>query len=399
MAVEIKIPIPDQTTEEVRIVAWLKSIGDKVKKGEMILEIETEKAVMEVESVGEGVLLKQLVKVNDIVPVGQVVGFIGPKGTSVETKTASDVQKKPKEQTPRQAEIKASTEPVKLQTKDADGRIFASPNAKRLAAKLNVDISLVTGTGPNGKITGKDVKAYARSKPVSDTAGSAGDQPGIGIEIKLTRKRRAVERNLQKSYRYTPLFNITMAIDMTRAMEFHSELNIYKQKDEKISVNDLIVKGCALALRKYPQVNSKFMEDKIRLKADVNIGIATALEKVLAVPVVLNADNLDWSDLAAETKRIVSEARNGILVGAGKETFTISNLGMFGVDTFTAIISPPEVAILAVESIKDEVVSVDGMVEARPIMKVTLYSDHRIVRAIAEQFLGSLKRYLEEEIA
>ncbi len=436
MAFEIKIPIVDQTTEEVRIVAWIKSVGDEVKKGDVLLEIETDKAVMEVESTSTGTLLRQLVEVDDMVPVGQVIGFIGPKGTSVDTKTASPVQEKPTEQIPQQARIKASplarkiaqnkgidlskitgtgtggritrsdveafasTGPVKLQTKDAGGRIFASPNARRLAAELGIDICFVQGTGPNGRITGKDVEAYAKSKPASGTAGPVADQSGPGTEIKLTKMRRAIGINLQRSFRDTPHFNVTMSIDMTRAMEFRTELNKGKDKSQRVSANDLVVKACALALKKCPSVNSILLDDKIKYHADVNIGIATAVDGGLIVPVVLNADKRDWFDLAAQTKRVVSQARNGKLVGIGKGTFTMSNLGMFGVEEFTAIINPPEAAILAVGSIKQEVVSVNGTIGVKPLMKVTLCSDHRIVDGvIAAQFLGYLKRYLEEDIA
>jgi len=380
MAFEIEIPIVDQTTEEVRIVAWIKSVGDEVKKGDMLLEIETDKAVMEVESTATGTLLKQLAEVDDMVPVGEVIGLIGPKGTSVDTKAESGVQEKPTEQIPQQA------------------RIEASPLARKIAQNKGIDLSKITGTGLDGRITGKDVKAYVSSKPAMDYSPAAG-HPQPGTEVKLTKMQRAIGINLQKSSRDTPHFNVTMSIDMTRAMKFRAELNKDKEKSEKVSVNDLIVKGCATALRKYPAVNSKFMEDKIRYEADVNIGVATALDTGLVVPVVLNADKLDWFDLAAETKRVVSQARNGKLVGVGRGTFTVSNLGMFDVDEFTAIINPPEAAILAVGGLKQEVVSIDGVVGIKPTMKVTLCSDHRIVDgALAAQFLGSLKHYLEEDI-
>jgi len=380
MAFEIKIPIVDQTTEEVRIVAWIKSVGDEVAKGDSLLEIETDKAVMEVESTATGTLLKQLAEVDDMVPVGEVIGLIGPKGTSVDTKAESGVQEKPTEQIPQQA------------------RIEASPLARKIAQNKGIDLSKITGTGLDGRITGKDVKAYVSSKPAMDYSPAAG-HPQPGTEVKLTKMQRAIGINLQKSSRDTPHFNVTMSIDMTRAMKFRAELNKDKEKSEKVSVNDLIVKGCATALRKYPAVNSKFMEDKIRYEADVNIGVATALDTGLVVPVVLNADKLDWFDLAAETKRVVSQARNGKLVGVGRGTFTVSNLGMFDVDEFTAIINPPEAAILAVGGLKQEVVSIDGVVGIKPTMKVTLCSDHRIVDgALAAQFLGSLKHYLEEDI-
>jgi pyruvate dehydrogenase E2 component (dihydrolipoamide acetyltransferase) len=429
MVFEIKIPIVDQTTEKVRIVAWIKSVGDEVKKGDMLLEIETDKAVMEVESTSTGTLLKQLVEVDDMVPVGQVIGFIGPKGTSVDTKTASPVQEKPAGQISQQAGLKASPlarkiaqnkgidlskitgtgtggritrsdveafasgGPVKLQTQDAGRRIFASPNARRLAAGLGVDLCLVQGTGANGRITGKDVDAYAKTKP-------AADRPWPETEIKLTKMRHAIVINLQRSFRDTPHFNFTTSIDMTRAIEFRTGLNKGKDKSQQVSVNDLVVKACALALKKFPSINSILLDDKIKYHANMNIGIATSVDAGLVVLVVLNADKRDWFDWTAETKRVASQARNGKLVGVGKGTFTVSNFGIFGIDEFAAIINPPEAVILAVGGLKQEVVSINGTVGIKPVMKVTLCSDHRIVDgAIAAQFLGSLKRYLEEDIA
>ena len=281
----------------------------------------------------------------------------------------------------------------------ASGRLFASPGAKRLARELGIDISMVPGTDVNGRITGKDVTEFAKNKPSMDYSSAAG-QPIPGTEVELTKMRRAIGINLQKSSRDTPHFNVTMSIDMTRAMKFRAELNKGKEKSEKVSVNDLIVKGCAMALRKYPAVNSKFMEDKIRYEADINVGVATAIDAGLVVPVALNADKLGWKELAAETKSIIAQARNGKIVGMGKGTFTVSNLGMFGLEEFTAIINPPESAILAVGGIKQEVVAIDGMIAVKPMMKVTLCSDHRIIDgAIAAQMLLSVKTYLEEEIA
>jgi pyruvate dehydrogenase E2 component (dihydrolipoamide acetyltransferase) len=440
MVVEIKVPIPDQTTEEVRIVAWKKAVGDAVKKGEVILEIETDKAVMEVESVGEGILLQQLTRVDDMVAVGKVIGFIGPEGSDIpdrveaiatEEQNETPLQTKVTElknvlATPLAAKvaenmgvdlgnIKGTGANGKIVRKDVEssssdptasgpllhnGRLFASPNAKRLAKELGVDINMVAGTGPNGRVIGKDVTEFAKNKPSAAGHLPAGGQPQPGTEVELTKMRRAIGINLQRSFRDTPHFNVTMSIDMTNAMKFRSEYNKGKEKPEKISVNDLVVKGCAVALRQYPGVNSKFMEDRIRYEADVNIGVATALPTGLVVPVVLNTDKLNWKELADGTKDIIRQARNGKLVGLGKGTFTVSNLGMFGIDEFTAIINPPEAAILAVGGLKQQVVPVDGTIGVKPMMKVTLCSDHRVVDgALAAQFLVSLKRYLEEDIA
>lgn len=437
MAIEIKIPIPDQTTEEVRIVTWCKGVGDAVKQGEAILEIETDKAVMEVEAAGEGVLLKQLVEVDDMVPVGDVVGFIGPKGADIPDEGADSAEKAATEpqQAPNsqqtEAGIKAtplarkiaqkkgidlskvtgvgpggritrgdveafdSKEQADTQTAGVDGRIFASPNAKRLAKELCVDIGSVKGSGANGRIIGKDVEAYAKSKP----SVVAGVGPEAGTEVGLTKMRRAIGINLQNSFRDTPHFNVTMSIDMTKAMKFRDKLNDGKDKSQKVSVNDLVVKACARSLREYPAVNSVMLEDKIKYHADVNIGVATAVEDGLIVPVVPNTDKLDWFELASETKRVVAQARGGKLVGVGKGTFTISNLGMFGVEEFTAIINPPEGAILAVGAVKETVIAVDGMIMVKPMMRVTLCSDHRLVDgALAARFLQSVKHYFEEDI-
>jgi len=488
MAIEVKVPIPDQTTEEVRIVEWKKNVGDAVKHGDVILEIETDKAVMEVESAGEGILLQQLVVVDDMVPVGQVIGFIGPAGTAVQAAPVAQTTSSaaPVAQAAPAASVTAPVSPLarkiaaktgvnldtvkgtgvhgKIMRKDLEGaaavttgaslsvhggrlfaspnakrlamdldvdimdvvgtgpngriigsdvesyaaqmpassvhggRLFASPNAKRLAEELGVDLYAITGTGPNNRIVGADVIAYAKANPTAAVAAAPG-QPVPGTEVELTKMRRAIGINLQNSFRDTPHFNVTMSFDMTRAMKLRAELNKGKEKPEKVSVNDLVVKACTIALQKYPGVNSKFLQDRIRYEADINVGVATAVEAGLIVPVVLGADKLSWKELAAATKDVVGQARGGKLVGLGKGTFTVSNLGMFGVDDFTAIINPPEAAILAVGGLKETVVAINGMIGVKPMMTVTLCSDHRVVDGtLAAQFLGAIKLYLEEEI-
>ena len=430
---ELKIPIADQTTEEVRIVSWMKAIGDAVKHGEVVLEIETDKAVMEVESPADGTLLSQFVEVDDMVPVGDVIGMVGPAGTVVSDAPksteapvaavdagATTTPSKTVKATPLARRIAAKTgvslENVsgsghagKVVRKDVEsyapagqgvgGRLFASPNAKRLASELGVDIALVAGTGPNGRVLGPDVVAYADSAPAATAATAAAGQPEPGSETMLTKMRRAIGINLQTSSRDTPHFNVTMSIDMTKAMAFRTELNEGKEKKDKVSVNDLVLTACARGLKQFPAMNSRFAEDRIQYMADVNIGVATTVETGLIVPVVSNTDKLSFAELAAETKRIVASARGGKIVGAGKGTFTVSNLGMFGVEEFTAIINPPEAGILAVGAVAEQVVALNGMIAVKPMMKVTLCSDHRIVDgALAAQFLRAVKVYLEEEI-
>ncbi|MHC4753993.1 MAG: 2-oxo acid dehydrogenase subunit E2 [Planctomycetota bacterium] len=435
MATEVKIPVPDPTTEEVRIVKWCKSPGQPVTKGEVLLEIETDKAVMEVEAVTTGVLLKQLSIEEDIVPVGSVIGYIGAEGETAESGPVEQAQPKQSAETVTpeihsvkfDSDIKVTPVARKLAAKhrvdlaqiqgtgcrgkvtrgdvekftgalgtqalaDSTGRIIASPNAKRLAGELGIDLRQVTGTGPNGRITGDDVQAFAETKPAV-----AEGQPVPGTVVPMTKMRRAIGLNLQSSSRDTPHFNVTMSIDMTDAMQMRSRFNESRPKDKRLSVNDIVVKACAEALKQYPAVNSRLEGDNIHYLADINIGIATAVEAGLVVPVLMHTDKLDWDQLISRTKQLAQQARSGKIIGAGKGSFTISNLGMFGVDQFTAIINPPESAILAVGAVKNEVVDIGQGIGIRSIMKVTLCSDHRVIDgALAAGFLQFIKMRLEE---
>ena len=480
-AVEVKVPIPDQTTEEVRVVKWHKAVGDAVAVGDVVLEVETDKSVIEIEAVGGGVLLAQGVKEDDMVPVGNVVGAIGPKGAKVTLASgagaasaaapaatvAPSVAPAAAAASPAgQADVKVKASPVakKLAAKLGvdlqrvtgtgpngrivkddvqraadgvgaaaasvaaaggaetvaaaggavratmiDGRILASPNAKRLARELGVDLASVAGSGPGGRIIGSDVQQAAASGgakatgpaavPVVPTVPVAG-QPEPGTEVPVTRMRRAIAVNLQGSSRDTPHFNATMSVNMKRAMEFRKRINDGADKGERVSVNDLVVKAVAVALKQYPAVNSRFCDTTIKYLADINIGVAIAVPDGLVVPVLTDADKRDWRDMATETKRLAGAARQGKIIGAGKGTFTISNLGMFGVEQFTGIINPPEAAILTVGATKDEVVAVDGMIAVLPMMKVTLCSDHRVIDgALAAEFLRAVKTYLEDQIS
>jgi pyruvate dehydrogenase E2 component (dihydrolipoamide acetyltransferase) len=251
-----------------------------------------------------------------------------------------------------------------------------------------------------------DVEQYAKTKPAAKAAPPpaaavpAAGQPKPGTEVPLTKMRRAIGVNLQKSFRDTPHFNVTMSVDMSRAIEFRTKINEGREKTQRISVNDLVVKACAVALQEYPAVNSRLGEDSISYLADINIGVATAVEAGLVVPVLSNTDKRSWDEIALETKRLAQQARQGKILGAGKGTFTVSNLGMFGVEQFTAIINPPESAILAVGGVKNEVVDIGSGIGVRPIMKVTLCSDHRVIDGVlAAEFLRRVKMYLEDEIA
>jgi pyruvate dehydrogenase E2 component (dihydrolipoamide acetyltransferase) len=434
MATEVKIPTPDQTTEEVRIVKWSKAPGDTVRKGDILLEIETDKAVLEVEAAASGVLIRQLFAEGEMVPVGRVVGFIGERGEAVQApseKTAAaaqptaavtaqplaqegvSVKASPLAKKVSQklgvdlAEVPGTGHGGKVMRRDVEGftasnaatvtssgRVTASPNAKRLARELGVDLRSVTGTGPQGRITGKDIQKFAA---VTKPAAAASPQPGTVVP--LTKMRKAIAINLQGSFRERPHFNVTMSVDMTRAWQVRSTFNASRPEDKRLSVNHLVIIACARSLRQHPAVNSRFEEDRINYLPDVNIGIATAIEAGLVVPVLTSADKLTWDELVVQSKKLVEDARKGRVSGAGKGTFTITNLGMFGVDSFTAIINPPESAILAVGAVKNEVVDTGGGIGVRPMMKITLCSDHRVIDGVAAaQFLQGMKIYLEQEI-
>lgn len=440
---ELKIPVPDQTTEEVRIVNWCKNEGEQVNEGDTVLEVETDKSVIEVEAMNSGILLKQLVKVDDMVPVSAVVGYIGKAGAEVPASAPAEPTEAPSAppiQTGQAGGGSVKATPIaekiadklgvdlatvsgsgiggKITREDVErsagapaaasggngGRIFVSPNARRLAAELGVDVGLVRGSGPKGRILGKDIEAFAATMPKAGaggfTAAPAPGQPQPGTTVEMSKMRRAIGNNLQMSFRDTPHFFVTMSIEMSKAMEVRRQLNESRPKERRISVNDLVLRAVALALKRYPAVNSRTDGRQIEFLADINIGVATALETGLVVPVLTNADRRDWDELAMEAKRLAGEARNGKIIGAGKGTFTVSNLGMFGVDNFTAIINPPESAILAVGGIKNEVIDIGGGIGVRPMMKVTLCSDHRIIDgAVAAQFVKAVKDYLEEHIS
>ncbi len=458
-ATEVKIPIPDQTTEQVRIVKWHKAEGDPVNKGQVVLEVETDKSVIEVEAADSGTLLKRLYAEDDNVPVGKIVAYIGEAGTAIldaAVSAGSETKAKPQAVSPTAPpaaetaddasdRIKASPIAKRIAKERGidlsqvcgsgpkgrivrddvekfspaapaprhNGRIFSSPFARKVARELGVDLRQVSGSGPNGRIIAEDVRKFAASgatrptrlvSPVQPAAATlslapVAGQPQPGTEVAVTKLRRAIGKNLQMSFRDTPHFNVTISINMTRAMAFREQYNQKLEKADRLSVNDLIVKAVAVGLRQYPAVNSRFTEETITYHADVNIGVATAVEAGLVVPVLTNADQRPWHDIARETKRLAAEARGGKIIGAGKGTFTVSNLGMFGVEEFTAIINPPESAILAVGATRDEVVAINGMIGIQPMMKVTLCSDHRIIDgALAAQFLQSVKKYLEEQI-
>ena len=397
-----------QTMEEGTIVSCRVKVGDEVKRGDIVFDIETDKATMEMESPADGFVKAIIFDVGQTVPVGSPLLVVADKDEIIPQNYINALkggQPVLAVSIPLPSPVVASSNPPLAATGAAAslaaepaGRIFVSPRAKMAAKEAGIALAGISGTGPGGRIVEKDVRGAAVSSPQKTVVSVAG--PQAGSEVPMTRMRRAIGSNLQKSWQQSPHFDVTMSINMTRAMNFREQFNRSRQKPQQVSVNDLVVRACAAALQQYPAVNSKLAGDNIIYHAAINIGIAAAVAEGLVVPVLVEADKLSWDQLQAQTKQMVAEARSGNIVGMGKGTFTISNLGMFGVDHFTAIVNPPECAILAVGAVTDTVVAINKMIAIAPMMQVTLCSDHRIIDgATAAQFLKSLKEYLEETIA
>jgi pyruvate dehydrogenase E2 component (dihydrolipoamide acetyltransferase) len=432
----VEMPKMGDSMEEGKILQWLKKEGDPVKKGEMIAEVETDKVNIEIEAFSAGVLRKILVPEGTSAPVGAEIALIGAPdeplpanlegngaGTAKTAAVTASAPAGPGAGSATSATAVATQMPsTPVQVANAQGRIFISPLARRVAAENHLDYATLQGTGPNGRIIKMDIEAHLAAlnrqlSAVAPAAPAALAEPvapitaqpapvaidsGEVIEIPLTAIRRTIARRLSQSMQTAPHFYVTSVIDTDKLAAFRQQINEYGANDPlpvKVSFNDLIVKAAAKALVRLPQVNVSFAEDRLLQKKQVNIGVAVALEQGLIVPVVRNADQRGILDIARETRRLAEAARNGKLrpeeFSGG--TFTVSNLGMFDVESFTAVINPPESAILAVGSITPTPVVVDGQVVVRSRMKVTLSSDHRAIDGLtAARFLQEVKRLLEE---
>ncbi len=419
-ATVIRMPKMSDTMEEGVIASWLKNVGDQVTSGDILAEVETDKATMELESYDDGVLLYVGPKAGEAVAVDGVLAIIGEKGADYETLLKAESVTAPVEKTEAKEETKIATEPIVQQpvttsvtTSTSNGRVKASPLAKKLAKDLGYNIAQITGSGDHGRIIKKDVESY---KPVTHPA-----QPQQPItetkeltvaptlpqvvgeesyeEIPVSQMRKTIGKRLAESKFNAPHFYVTMEINMDKAIEARKSLN--EISPVKISFNDLVVKATAAALRQHPKVNVSWLGDKIRMNHHIHIGIAVAVDEGLLVPVVRFADNKSLSHISAEVKDLAKKAVNKQLQPQDWEgnTFTISNLGMFGVEEFTAIINPPDACILAVGGIKQTAIVKDGQLVPGNVMKVTLSSDHRVVDgALGAAFLQTLKGLLEDPV-
>ncbi len=406
----IKMPKLSDTMEEGTVASWVKNEGDKVESGEILAEIETDKATMEFESFEDGVLLYQGVKEGESAKVDSILAVIGEKGADykklIEAFT-SNGSSAPKKESPSAAEAAtevkaaANTPKVSSTSSTSNGRLKVSPLARRLAEEKGVDLNSVQGSGDGGRIIKRDIEDYQPS--VAASTSSAVSSAPLGSESfdekAVSQMRKTIAKRLSESKFTAPHFYLTMDIDMDEAIKARKAIN--EIPDTKVSFNDLVIRASAAALKKHPMVNASWLDDKIRINHHVHIGVAVAVDEGLLVPVVRFADSKPLSQISAEVKELAGKARDKKLQPEEWEgsTFSISNLGMYGIEEFTAIINPPNSCILAVGGIREEVVVKNGEMKVGNRMKVTLSCDHRVVDgATGAEFLNSLKTFLENPV-
>jgi pyruvate dehydrogenase E2 component (dihydrolipoyllysine-residue acetyltransferase) len=403
MALEVTLPRLGQGMESGTIVRWLKSEGDRVEKGEALYELDTEKVTQEVEADASGVLLKILAQEGEEIDVGKRIAVIGEEGEEVpaaEAEAEQEVDEDGREEgSPGQAreeERDRGREAAAEQAAEAEepartngGRLKASPLARRIARERGIDLRALTGTGPEGRIVAEDVER-ATAAPAHAPAAAA---PLEAEVVKLSSLRRTIARRLTEAWE-APAFQISMSADMTRALALRERL-----REEGVTVTDLLVKLAAIALLRHREMNAHFADDELRIFPSAHVGLAVATERGLLVPVLREAERKPVTELAVERAQLVTRAREGKLVQEDFEggTFTISNLGMYGVEQFIAVLNPPQAAILAVGSIEQRPVLDEGEFVPRPLMSLTLTCDHRAVDgAKAAEFLRELKTLIEE---
>ena len=433
-AKEIRMPLLSDTMTEGKIISWNKAVGDTVKADDVLADVETDKATMEVVGYEEGILLYIGVEAGNAAQINEIIAIVGKAGTDVSAYVAAEKSGANSAATSQKATETESMEPpapkaapaeiapaeITLTTEatSATGRLIASPLAKKLAADKGIDISKIHGTGDGGRVVKKDVDEYkvtasqnvntavaaekdspsATTKPTAVAAFASAAEEGH-TDVPLTQMRKVIARRLGESMFTAPHFYLTMELTMDNAIAARTAIN--EISPIKVSFNDMIIKACAAALRLHPDVNSSWMGEFIRKNNHIHIGSALALPEGLIVPVIKFADQKTLSQIAAEAKELYAKAKDKKLQPAefSGNTFTVSNLGMMDIEEFTAIINPPDSCILAVGKIKETVVSRNGKFETANIMKVTLSCDHRSVDgAVGAAFLQTLKKFVENPV-
>jgi len=410
VASEVILPRLGQGMEAGTIVRWLVAEGDQVKKGQPLFELDTDKVTQEVEADASGVLLKIVVPEGEV-PVGTAIAYVGEAGESVPEGTGAQPVEEaaPREQVPVPTESApaAAPEPAPAPATANGGRIKASPLARRIARERGIDLTALSGTGPEGRIVAEDVERAAVAPGPAKAAPAAAR--GEVERVELTSLRKTIARRLTEAWT-VPAFQISMSADMTKTQELRALL-LERYPDERPTVTDVLTKVCAIALMRHRDVNATFAEDAIELHPAANVGLAVATERGLVVPVITGAESRTVAEIAAARADLVGRARDSKLTAGDLEsgTFTISNLGMYGVEQFIAVLNPPQAAILAVGAIEERPVARPGsppgaggasssaQIVARPMMTMTLTCDHRTIDgAVAADFLRTVKDFLEE---
>lgn len=425
MAIAVEMPKMSDTMEEGLLVAWLVEEGAKIKSGDVVAQVETDKATMDLEVFDDGVLLKRMVGEGDSVPIGGLIAILGKEGEDISALlNKHGMSAEPAAAAPVTAPVVETPAPAPVASSGDEGRIKASPLARKIAEDKGVNLASVAGSGPDGRIVKRDVEAaspktaapVAVPAPVPVATPAPAPQPtpapapktvttlaGGHRSLKITPMRRTIARRLSESKFTSPHFYLQVDVDMENAIAFRQQMNALaeKRKLTKISFNDLVTKACAVALKSHPMVNASYLESEgeIRQYDYVNVAIAVAVDEGLVTPVIRNADQKGLAQIAAETQGFAARARARTLEPADWEgsTFTTSNLGMFGIERFTAIINPPNAAILAIGTIRDLPVVKDGGIVAGKRMTLSLSCDHRVVDgAVGAAFLSDVKQFLEE---
>jgi pyruvate dehydrogenase E2 component (dihydrolipoamide acetyltransferase) len=403
---QVTLPRLGQGMESGTIVRWLKAEGDTVEKGEPLYELDTEKVTQEVEADASGTLLKILAGEGEEIEVGKAIAVIGEEGEDV-PEAAPEPTDEPAAEEPEKAkpapepEAPAEPEPEQQPAARSDGgRVKASPLARRIARERGIDLSALSGTGPEGRIVAEDVeRAEATAGPAAAPAAAPAPPPGEIQVVPLTGIRKAIARRMTEAWE-APAFQITMTADMTAAIRLREALvERQGEGDAKPTYSDILTKVCAVALMRHRAVNAVFAGDEIQLLPTAEVGIAVAVPSGLLVPVLRRCETKTIPQLANERADLVARTRDGKLRQEDLEggSFTISNLGMYGVERFVAVLNPPQAAILAVGAIEERVVVRDGEPAARPVLEMTLTCDHRTIDgATASEFLRTVKQFLEE---
>ena len=420
----ITMPRLSDTMEEGTVASWLKNEGDKVDEGDILAEIETDKATMEFESFYEGTLLYVGIKEGETAPVDSLLAIIGPEGTDIAGLVAAQkagtlgIEASPAEEAPKTEAVTEAVEaPADTTATESggvgNGRIFASPLAKKIAKDKGINLADVKGSGDNGRIVKRDVENYtpaAKATPIA-AAPAGSSAPAAPVtnfaiageertsEVKNSQMRKAIAKALGNSKFSAPHFYLNIEVDMENAMASRKQINSIP--DTKVSFNDMVVKACAMALKKHPQVNTSWSDNATLFHSHIHVGVAVAVDEGLVVPVVKHTDALSLTQIGATVKDLAGKARNKKIAPDEMQgsTFTVSNLGMFGIESFTSIINQPNSAILSVGAIVEKPVVKNGEIVVGNTMKVTLACDHRTVDgAVGAQFLQTLRTYLENPV-